>query len=461
MHSRHLLPAVASLCFATAAAAQGWGQRLPNDLPFRNGSGYAATVSTTGSIDLGNPFFQDLGGNGRRCVSCHSPAAGWSVTPWQLQVVFEATRGGVIPDPLGLGAIFRSNDGSNSPQADVSTLPARRRAYSMLLHKGLIRVGMPVPANAEFELVAVDDPYGFASAAEISMFRRPLPTTNLRFLSAVMWDGRETLAGHDIAFDLGHQANSAVLGHAEGLPLTAAQQQAIVEFETALHTAQVYDDRARRLDAAGARGGTAALVAQPFYIGINDLFGDSLTQAPFDPKVFDIYDAWTQQQGAQAAARAAVARGQELFNHAPIDIAGVSGINDEAVFGFPAVVHGTCTTCHDSPNAGDHSTAVPLDIGIAAADRRTPDLPLYTFRNKTTGAIIRTTDPGRALVDGQWQHMNRVKGPVLRGLAARPPYFHNGSAATLAEVVDFYDQRFGIGFSAAAKRDLVAFLQTL
>jgi cytochrome c peroxidase len=54
-----------------------------------------------------------------------------------------------------------------------------------------------------------------------------------------------------------------------------------------------------------------------------------------------------------------------------------------------------------------------------------------------------------------------VKGPILRGLAARAPYFHNGSAATLLDVVDFYDQRFGIGFTAQQKNDLVNFLNSL
>jgi len=67
----------------------------------------------------------------------------------------------------------------------------------MVLTKGLIRVGIGVPASADFELVAVDDPYHFASAAELSLFRRPLPTTNLQFLSTVMWDGRETFGGTD------------------------------------------------------------------------------------------------------------------------------------------------------------------------------------------------------------------------------------------------------------------------
>ena len=95
----------------------------------------------------------------------------------------------------------------------------------MLLNRGVIRVGIGIPANAEFDLVAVDDPYHYASATELSLFRRPLPSTNLSFLSTVMWDGRETVAGATIAPNLAHQANDATLGHAQAAaPLTAAQQ---------------------------------------------------------------------------------------------------------------------------------------------------------------------------------------------------------------------------------------------
>ena len=69
--------------------------------------------------------------------------------------------------------------------------------------------------------------------------------------------------------------------------------------------------------------------------------------------------------------------------------------------------------------------------------RRTPDLPLYTLRHKATGETVQTTDPGRAMVTGNWKDMGKFKGPVLRALAARAPYFHNGAAATLEEALDF------------------------
>ena len=126
-----------------------------------------------------------------------------------------------------------------------------------------------------------------------------------------------------------------------------------------------------------------------------------------------------------------------------------------------AALPGTCTTCHNTPNVGNHSTSLPLDLGLTTAAVRTPDLPLYTFRNTTTGEVIQTTDPGRALITGKWRHMSLFKGPILRGLAARAPYFHNGFAATLADVVEFYDGRFNIGLTGQDKSDLIAFLKAL
>lgn len=428
---------------------------LPDNVPVQNETGIATTISLNGAIDLTNEFFQDLGTNGRRCATCHQASEGWTVTPKGIRDRFDATGG---TDP-----IFRTNDGANSPNEDVSTVSARRQAYSMLLTKGLIRVGLPIPSNAEFELVAVDDPYHFASASELSLFRRPLPATNLKFLSAVMWDGRETVPAQSIHFDLRNQANNATLTHAQASqPLSDAQREHIVDFETALFTAQTFDKAAGPLNARGAKGGPKTLSQQDFYIGINDLFGDSKTKEPFDPIVFNIYDAWKGLSGGGTnEARRAVARGQELFNTKLIEIRDVSGINDEPAFGAPAVVNGTCTTCHDAPNSGDHSVAAPLNIGLADADQRTSDLPLYTLRNKSTGAMVQTTDPGRAMITGKWKDIGRFKGPVLRALATRAPYFHNGSARDLRAVVDFYDRRFEIGFTEQEIADLIAFLRTL
>ena len=57
--------------------------------------------------------------------------------------------------------------------------------------------------------------------------------------------------------------------------------------------------------------------------------------------------------------------------------------------------------------------------------------------------------------------VGKVKTPVLRGLAARPPYFHNGSAKDLATVISFYNSRFNIGLTPEESRSLMLFLLAL
>jgi len=83
------------------------------------------------------------------------------------------------------------------------------------------------------------------------------------------------------------------------------------------------------------------------------------------------------------------------------------------------------------------------------------------LRKKGTEDVAVTTDPGGALITGRFAAVGEFKGPILRALSARPHYFHNGSAATLDEVVAFYDGRFAIGLTPQEHGDLVAFLKTL
>src|SRR5207302_790604 len=249
---------------------------VPQFQVFADSTGAFATLNLGGPMDSNsNPFFQDLGGNGRRCVTCHQPSDAWSVAPSHIQARFAATSG---TDP-----IFRPVDGANCPTADVSTLEKRREAYSLLLNRGLIRVGIAVPANADYEVVSVQNQYGCSATDLISMYRRPLPTTNLQFLSTVMWDGRESSQAtgtNKIAYnnyptsllaDLAHQSFAATVGHAQGdgTRPTPAEQQQIVDFETKLFTAQLFDFRAGSLSSAGAQGGPASLSTQPFFISID------------------------------------------------------------------------------------------------------------------------------------------------------------------------------------------------
>ena len=441
------LMSAAVLCLSAGIEA---GSRAPNPIHTVDPSGVLGTYRTTGGVDLTNYFFRSLGTNGRSCNSCHVAEDGWTVTPRHIQARFLASRG---KDP-----IFRPVDGAVCPSADVSSLKARQSAYSLLLKKGLIRVSMSVPAGADFSITDIQDPYNCreTTATNPALYRRPLPATNLAFDSAVMWDGRETVNSGttlDLDASLSSQAFDATMGHAQAsTPPTAEQIAEIVEFEKANFTAQEADVHAGLLTGNGAQGGAKNLSQQPFYVGINDAFGGDPHGAAFNPSVFTIYNNWANSPSAY---RQSVARGEALFNRYPIHIKDVGGLPD---------MQGTCTTCHDSPNVGNHSFSVPLNIGTtdypAPAGLDISGLPVYTVQCND-GTQKQVTDLGRALISRSCADLGKVKGPILRGLAGRAPYFHNGSASSLKNVVEFYNQRFSLNLTDQQKADLVAFLRTL
>src|SRR5882757_5363722 len=247
-------------------------------------SGLIATVQPGGpTVTLQNAFFANLGTNGRTCFSCHQPQNGWGVSAASVQARFYASFG---TDP-----IFRLVDGATCPTDDVSSFGAKHEAYGLLLSKGLIRIELAVPATAQFRIASVDDPYncnpnpvtGLTSPTTgiVSVYRRPLPATNLGFLSTIMWDGREP--------SLQQQAIDATRIHAQAAadPSTAQQQQ-IVNFESGIFTAQLFDNKAKYLNDDGATGGPIALqkLLPGFFIGINDPLGLNPRGTPFTSKIF-------------------------------------------------------------------------------------------------------------------------------------------------------------------------------
>ena len=161
-----------------ASIAFGWtgleGQSqtvIPNNSSFRNPGGRAATFSTQGAIDLTSEFFQAQGSNGRSCVTCHLPGEAWSITPATLQRLFDET-GGTHP-------VFNLLDADN-PALDVTTVAGRLAAYSMLLSRGVFRRGGTPRTGAEWELVAVDDPHGFAALDRLVHWRRAIRRSTSR-----------------------------------------------------------------------------------------------------------------------------------------------------------------------------------------------------------------------------------------------------------------------------------------
>lgn len=449
---------------------------IPRHFTANDASGTMETYNPGGPTKTGkNPFFQSLGSNGRACVTCHEPRSAWGVSAESIQQRFEASGG---DDP-----IFRPVDGATCDTDAVDTIDARRKAYKLLLSKGLLRIFLPLPAAQlgsnppvprDFEITGLKDPYGCtdlsSTPAIVSMYRRPLVAANLRFLTecpsgelsckplSIMWDGREP--------SLESQATDATLGHAQGLKGPTPEQLAqIVGFESGIYDAQVHDDAAGHLDKQGGNGGPEFLSHQDFFIGINDSLG-----AGFHNVAFSLYDEWQNLGGTHGiqAARGSIARGEALFDSKSFTITDVNGLNGQAddPMGHTPI-KGFCTTCHDSPNVGNHSKILALNIGVADAAPPFLDvsgLPLFTVQctgGPLNGQSFDVTDLGRALISGKCADVGKFKGPILRGLAARAPYFHNGSAATLQDVVDFYNTRFSIGLTSQEKQDLVAFLSAL
>jgi len=460
--------------FAGSAIADKY---LPNLFPFLDFSGYSATNSTTGSIDLSGPFFQSLGTNGRSCGTCHEPSDGMGLSAIDARFRYSISHG---QDPL-----FAQVDGSTCPTGEINN--------SLVVNNGLIRIGIQLPPNAfnanppQYTITALQDPYGCALTTNaqgqqtVSVYRRPLPATNLGFLSTVMWDGRESFFNPlnsgstfvaNLNADLTQQAIDATLGHAQAeQPPTPTQLKQIVSVELALNSAQLYDFVAGNLYGQnGSQGGPQFLPTQQYYPGINDSLGHNPTGQPFTPNVFTIYTPWLNSQNSQ---QASIARGEQIFNTQPLTISNVPGL----VTGNQQIA-GTCSTCHDTFNVGNHSLPLPLDIGIghSLANETDPNivaglhqlqmplLPVFQLvctQGPEAGQTFYTTDPGKALLTGQCTDIPRVKGPILRNLAARAPYFHNGSAANLSQVVNFYNQRFQMGLLSQQIEDLINFLQSL
>jgi hypothetical protein len=113
----------------------------------------------------------------------------------------------------------------------------------------------------------------------------------------------------------------------------------------------------------------------------------------------------------------------------PADVDRAAAARGKIVFNNVA----KCASCHTPPLYTDINRGVlhdPAETGMDAA-----------YANRTTTKRYRTTP--------------------LRGLATHPPYFHDGSAQNLGEVVDHYDSVLRLNLGSGQKQDLVEFLKSL
>lgn len=462
--------------------APGSGTVLPKEMTFDDPLGRLGVLNAEGPIDTkGNPFFEPLGLNGRACVTCHQPANAMSLSVDTIRKRWRATGG---KDPL-----FAAIDGSDNP-----SLPQdRESSHSLLLNRGLFRIGLPwPPANhpqPEFTIEIVRDPtgvnrdsvWGLKSAKPtVSVFRRPRPAVNLKYVLApdngpfnvklgILLD-KDPVTGKPVSMNmmadaragtLAIQAESAYHDHEEGTGHPSQDQlNRIIAFESQVYAAQVWDNGAKALvepDGPGALG-PRSLLREPA----------GVLNSPAKP-VFLFFDRWKND----TEFRQSVARGNDIFLNRTFWVRDVAHINSIGL-GNPA--KRSCAVCHNAVMSGMDRAPGWVDLGTSnfptwtepKTENEPGQLPVFKLTCRADskphpflGRVIYSSDPGRALITGKCADIGAITMGQFRGLAARAPYFSNGSAKNLMELVDYYDRRFDMRLNTQEKEDLVNFLGVL
>jgi hypothetical protein len=464
----------------------GGGEVLPEFDAFDSSEGTLGVLNASGSLKTdGHPFFTALGTNGRACVTCHQPTWGMSVSASGLADRWRATDG---KDP-----VFAAFDGSNCP----NLLQERESSHSLLLKRGLFRIPIAwpprnadgSPKRVEFTIEVVRDPTGCNTSSEyglksaqpmVSVFRRPRMAANLKYvvsggtpivLKTGMLSDVDPETGKPVSMNfmadareasLKTQAVSAIMGHEEARNTPSRQQiEKIIEFESQVYVAQ----------AAHIFGGPLAVPGGPASLGpvaMRDHRAGVLGDNDYDP-VFGDFKAWKGNDYY----RSSVARGADIFMFRQFWLRDAAHINS---IGLGNPLKRTCATCHNAQMTGQDLSAGWVDVGTnnfptwtePSTWAQSSELPVFKITcskdadpHPYLGRVIYTTDPGRALISGRCVDVGSIVMQQLRGLSARAPYFANGSAKSLREVVDFYDRRFDMKLSDEEKEDLVNFLGAL
>ncbi|WP_262503875.1 hypothetical protein [Sphingosinithalassobacter sp. CS137] len=492
---RLLLFASAGLLVGTAAvrsaAPQDWwapgdGRTFPAQVDYRNEQGVLRVLLANGPLDTrDHPFFAPPGANGRACVTCHQPADAMSLSVESARERWEATG--------GRDQLFSAYDGSNCP-----TLPQGERAsHSLLLDHGLIRIQLPWPVTEwngravepDFTIEVVRDPYGCNSGEEygpaagnVSVYRRPRPVANLKYLIATgfAYDPKQGLplpldpvSGRPMSGNLmadgrsgtlGDQMRDAAATHLQLLAqMDAGERDRIEEFILRVYAAQQFSSAGGALDAGGAEGGPRKLAdSEPGQLG------------SIGTPLWSEFEAWERISDAERvtlspealAFRQSVARGARVFRDKTFLITDSAGINAPIGFGNP--VRNSCVFCHNMTMMGNDVAPGQVDLGTTTQPFADPAPHLPLFRITCTGRphpfygrVIHTSDPGFALTTGRCADVGKITLQSMRGLAARAPYFSNGSASDLRGVVDYYDRRYDIGYTEQEKQDLVNLMSVL
>jgi hypothetical protein len=276
----------------------------------------------------------------------------------------------------------------------------------------------------------------------------------------IMSDGR--------ADTLEAQMTDAVRIHMAGKDgtLTPEMIKKIKEFELQIYSAQDFHVMAGSLTEPG---GPPALGPEALEKGRSIINGNNWRS----PSFLD-FEAWRNDnpKTPQEEFRASVARGNDLFLERPIWISEVTGFNS---IGMGNPYKRTCVICHSVHLTGNDFAPGVMDLGVnnkpwadAGNILKNEHLPLFKLTCKPdakphpfAGRVVYTHDPGRALLTGLCHDIGSLVMQPMRGMSARAPYFSNGSAKTIADVIDYYNARFDMQLTETERQDLINFLSVL
>ncbi len=111
--------------------------------------------------------------------------------------------------------------------------------------------------------------------------------------------------------------------------------------------------------------------------------------------------------------------------------------------------------------AAERGKLVFEGAGGCSACHRGPEFTDANERLHPPGDVVSEPEPDGAPSYASRSATRQYRTAPLRGLWQHPPYFHNGSAPTLADVVGAYDTRKSLRLSPAQKADLVEYLKSL
>jgi hypothetical protein len=494
-------PWLAVLTVATAATSvavigepvrdESWwspneARTLQSRQDYANEQGILATLNVNGPTPTaGHPFFTAFSANGRACVSCHQPSDAMSLSIDSIRKRWKETDG---KDP-----IFAAVDGSNCPN-----LPqGEASSHSLLLEHGLFRVARPWPPRdldgkkiePEFTIEVVRDPTGCNTSREygltsknpmVSVYRRPRPTANLKYVTAVGFpfepkqglplptdaETGQMISGNLLADGrmptVRAQIRDAMRVHLEAPTPPQPIVDTIENFLNGLYSAQSVHRVGGLLTDGGAEGGPETLR--------DALAGDlQYGGAP----IWKEFLPWAQAKDdanltpEQREFRESVARGAVIFAQRTFLIDGSAGITN---MGFGSPVRNSCAFCHNMQRTGMDVAPGQVDLGTTNLPHANsaPHLPLFKLTCREgarphphLGRVVYTQDPGFALTTGKCIDIGKITIQQMRGLAARAPYFANGSAKTLREIIDYYDRRYRIGYTEQEKQDLTNLMSVL